>query len=747
MEIRLRMHRNSIIWLALAGVSFVISGWLGFRYISIRNNLLVEAEENARRETTKAAQELNDFIKILKPVAQNIAEELGSKNLTKQQIIDLITRKKPVEISGLGVAFLPYEFEPNTKLFAPYYFEVEGTNTIMFIEDVYDYSKEGTKWFYRPIKKGAGFTEPYFGSASKTIIAEYSVPIYRTDQHGKKHAVGIVYANQSVEHLNHILETLFLNHTGYWAIITKKGNFLAHPKEQLVHRRVSIFDLAKKLDDSSLAEAGNKIIKQERAFLEYNNEITGAPSWLFSEPLEGTNWSIVGVFDKSELNIQPNVLRHNLIFPSLSLVIFMIMLTVFIFSLFAGDHPARWWLASAIISLSLVLQIIWVWYATFSYPNFQREDLYVVKNKAELHAYLKKEATPFRYGKKADQEESSEKTTAIESEEKTTEEKVLEDSLLEQTKDALIYGYQDARYIPTGIFINNISFTAANQIQVSAYIWQRYTEGLHDIIPRGFILPQATDSKITEVSRIKNRQTETILWEVHAKLDQFLNFDTYPFDAKNLRIQIWHRYGKKSIILVPDLDSYQLINPRSLPGVDDDAFIPGWNLLASSFGYKKVNYTSNFGAYSVGPFGIYKSVDKSDVPELYFEILVSRKLIDTLVSDLLPIAVIAVLLFVILLTSTQQKFAVIGSCASVFFATVFAQVRFRSKIPQAQIVYFESFYFLMYALILIILIVTILHQLEFNIPIIRHRKNMIAKLLYWPVGFTWLCLITLWYLY
>ena len=47
----------------------------------------------------------------------------------------------------------------------------------------------------------------------------------------------------------------------------------------------------------------------------------------------------------------------------------------------------------------------------------------------------------------------------------------------------------------------------------------------------------------------------------------------------------------------------------------------------------------------MGPFGIYKSVDKSEVPELYFDILVTRRLIDTLVADLLPIAVIAVLLF------------------------------------------------------------------------------------------------------
>ncbi len=737
MEMRIRMQRISWLWLGCVAISFIISAYLSYRFISIRNTLLFQAEQNARRETESASRELNTFINMLKPLTQSIAHEIGTTQMSKQQIIELIKKKKPIEVSGLGVAFLPHAFDPETKLFAPYYLETGGKQEMVQLEKLYDYTAQNTEWFYRPLKEGAGFTEPHYGIASKTIVAEYQVPIYRTDASGKKQAIGVVYANQSVEHLSHVLDTLFLNHTGYWTILTKQGTFLAHPQEQLVHQQVSIFDLAKKLHNSSLEEAGKKILKHERVFLEYNNEITGAPSWLISEPLEGTDWTIVGIFDKSELNINPNVLRQNLIIPSISAVFFMIFFTLFIFSLFAAGHVARWWITSALISCALMGQIVWTWHATYRYPQFRKEKAYFVKNKAELHAYLKQKTMPTRYGKKTEPIPSHDQ-----------QEEVPKDlSLIERTKDALIYGYQDARYIPTGIFVNNLQFIASNQIQISAYIWQRFTVGLHDMIPRGFILPQSTETKVTEISRIKEGNTETILWEVYAKLDQFLRFTNYPFDNKALRIQLWHRHTKKNIVLVPDLDSYQLINPRSLPGIDTDASLPGWDILASNFGYQTVNYSSNFGNYSVGPFGIYKSIDKSEVPELHFDILVTRRLIDTIVSDLLPIAVIAVLLFVILLTSMQQKFAVIGSCASVFFATVFAQVRFRVKIPQAQVVYFESFYFLMYAIILAILIVTILQQLEFNIPFIRYRNNMTPKLLYWPLLFTSLALITLWYLY
>jgi len=331
---------------------------------------------------------------------------------------------------------------------------------------------------------------------------------------------------------------------------------------------------------------------------------------------------------------------------------------------------------------------------------------------------------------------------------KSLEEKKEEkNSLFDKAKEALHKGFYDSHFIPTGIFINNIRFVSANQIEVSAYVWQRFITGLHDEVPRGLMFPQASTVTVDEVSRIKEGNAEVILWEVYATLNQFLDFDQYPFDTKAIQIQLWHRYSKENVVLVPDLNAYQLINPRSLPGIDDDVYLPGWNLVATHFGYKTVNYASNLGNYKVGPFGVYDSVDKSGVPELYFDLLVTRQLLDTVVSDLLPIAVIAFLLFVILLTSVQLGYLVSGSCASVFFATVIAHVRFRGKIPRAQIVYFESFYFMMYIMILMILLVTLLYQLEFDIPFIRYRKNMISKALYWPFLFGCLAALTLIYLY
>ncbi len=728
-------HISQAIWLFFAIISLIATTYFSYHYFQTKNTLVGKAREHAQQETVKASLELDKFINMLKPLAQFVADKLSSSRMNKEQIELLLKKVKPIEAAGLGVAFLPYKYDEETKLYAPYLFEQGGKEVMTHLEKMYDYTQPEHKWLHKSIKRGPGFSEPYYGAVSKTILAEYAVPFYQTDDSGKKYVAGIVYANQSVEHLQHILDSLFLGKEGYWFILTKKGYFLAHPQDQLVHKQVSIFDLAKKINNPDLAQVGTKIGHKERVFFEYNNEITGAPSWLFSEPIEGTSWSIVGVFDKSELGIRPSALRRNLILPSLPLLLLIVMLILLILSLLANAGPTHWWTASFIISLALVGQIVWTWYATYSYPKYDIGNLYVIENKASLFNYLQKETIQKRYGKKQVKKKDSDL-----SQENTA-------SFLENPREDLLRDYQANRYIPTGIFVNNVQFVASNRIQISAYVWQRFTDGIHDDIPRGFLLPQSTETTITEMSRTKEGNTETILWEVFAELNQLLKFDRYPFDTKALRIQLWHRYTKKNIVLIPDLNSYQLINPRSLPGIDNDTNLPGWTVTASYFGYKKVNYTSNFGTYTVGPFGIYESVNKSEVPELYFDILASRHLVDTLVADLLPVCVIAVLLFVILLTSTQQGFAIIGWCASVFFAAVFAQIRFRAKIPQTQVVYFESFYFLMYIAILVILLVMLLYQLNFNIPFIRYRKNMIAKLLYWPTLFTTLSLITLWYLY
>jgi hypothetical protein len=134
-------------------------------------------------------------------------------------------------------------------------------------------------------------------------------------------------------------------------------------------------------------------------------------------------------------------------------------------------------------------------------------------------------------------------------------------------------------------------------------------------------------------------------------------------------------------------------------------------------------------------------------PNLYFNITAQRFLINTLVADLLPLAMIALLLFVILLTSETQSYAVLGSCDSVFFGAPFAKARFRSSIQSFNLIYFETFYLVMYAAMIAIVLVALLYVLKMKIPIIQYKQNLIAKLIYWPIILSILLIITFRYFY
>lgn len=624
--------------------------------------------------------------------------------------------KKIDEITSVGIAFSPYALDKNTKLFGRAVIEKDGKIELAKLEDLYDYTKDA--WFNDPLKKGAGFLDPYHNEEVGMTVAEYSAPIYRTDAEGKKIPVGVVFANQSLDHLEHIIEELFLGRNGYWFILTEKGSFLAYP--QLKYKSKTIFDIAADIHNQGLADTAKKIMKGESVLFEYKNEITGAPSWLISNPIHGTPWSIVGVFDQGELDLDSNLFRRKLIIPSLSFLLGIIFLIISMMISQRRRTMIHWGLAMAALSCAILIQISWLWYAIYTYPfQLNEPNVYRVEDSVQLYKYLN-ENFPVHdaAGKELD----------------------IKQSLLKMKS------YKE--YVPMGIYINNMQFSEANEIKFSAYFWQRFTKGLHDKIPRGFTLIQTNDANIIEESRFFDRdgKDEIITYDVFAKVNEFLTYNLYPFDVKSLRVKYWSKTSDQDVYFIPDLDAYKLINPKSLPGVDPDIYVPGWKLVGSYFGYEKTPYTTNFGSYSVGPFGIYREQDLSTQAQPFFEIVVRRNLADALISDLIPIAVIALLLFVVLFMNTNDN-SYLTPIASIFFATIFAHIRFRSKIPQAQIVYLESLYFILYILVSLILMICFLKQYKVKVNYLTSGDGIFIKMLYWPLFFGAFALISVFYLW
>ena len=83
-----------------------------------------------------------------------------------------------------------------------------GEPRLIQIENLYDYTlpdvKDGTgprtAWYYQPLGEGAGWIDPYFGTASDTVLAVYARPFYRADESsGEKTPAGAIAAVYSLD--------------------------------------------------------------------------------------------------------------------------------------------------------------------------------------------------------------------------------------------------------------------------------------------------------------------------------------------------------------------------------------------------------------------------------------------------------------------------------------------------------------------------------------------------------------------
>ncbi|MBO1349852.1 MAG: hypothetical protein EBE86_021855 [Hormoscilla sp. GUM202] len=212
--------------------------------------------------------------------------------------------------------------------------------------------------------------------------------------------------------------------------------------------------------------------------------------------------------------------------------------------------------------------------------------------------------------------------------------------LVPQVKLSAKLNQKPPLFVPTGVYIQSLYFTSYNNVFVTGYIWQEYHEEIHDELERGFILPDAIDAnnlKMTEAYRHKEDDLEVIGWYVEATLRQDFDFSNYPFDYKDVKIRLLHldfnrRELNRQVILVPDLEGYEVIDPRTKPGVDKDIVLGNWNLSDSFFEYKFKTYDTNL--------GIKSNLFKTNFPELHFTIVLQRYFIGPLISRVGPLFVV-----------------------------------------------------------------------------------------------------------
>ena len=126
-------------------------------------------------------------------------------------------------------------------------------------------------------------------------------------------------------------------------------------------------------------------------------------------------------------------------------------------------------------------------------------------------------------------------------------------------------------------------------------------------------------------------------------------------------------------------------------------------------------------------------------------VVLRRKYLNVVLVNVVPLAVVASLLFATLLMVTKNEekkgifgfstSGVIGTCSALFFVVLLAHVQLRQQFAGAGIVYLEYFYLIMYGVIFAIAANTFLFTIGVSRPkfISNDENNTIPKLIYWPL--------------
>ena len=544
-----------------------------------------------------------------------------------------------------------------------------------------------TRWFTQPRASPGGlWIEPFFVRTSQTPLVAYGYGFELP--HGGGPAV--VSLNLSLATMHEIVALMDLGEMGYAYLFSDSGRMIVHPRPDLVELNG--------LDDPD--DRAEWIVEVTEP-VHYEDPLTHQPSWRACETVAGPDWTVCIVAQQVPGHEARLLLRNKLVMAGLICGVLVLF--------FVAIRPRRAWEASAALSLGNVGLIGSVWVLTALNPCYEYRTLNdSAPEEGELLLVTSRSSAAQHY-------------TAYSGRQRA------------EVRD-------DITPISTGIFLQSLDFSDANDVAVTGYVWQRGDAP-------GVILPEAVEGGLSdEPAYVEDGVTG---WYFETTLRQSMEYRRFPFDQKEVWIRLWSSGFADHVMLVPDFDSYREQLPGSRPGVAEGFVLPGWTLDQSYFAYRYYNYSTNFGVENYS--------GQSNSPELHFAVQLRRSLLDAFVAHIIPLAVVLGLLFLVLWRGVLERLGateLVGASSGLFFVVLLAHIQLREQLQSPDIVYLECAYLLSYLFILLVALITVvesirLQDIDENEALGPHlsKRYLFAQLLYWPVFSTAFALVTLWFLY
>lgn len=688
----LPQRRNKVIKLTLLAftvLSFLAAATAIFQHIKYQRESFEKTKTELQNLTVKATQDIEAIFRKAMGKVDAIADKLSTGKINgaeiQEQIRSLILENP--NYYGSTIAYRPYGYEPNKRLYAPYYHRVnKETGNLEFfqLEDSCDYTKPDPDWFVRPMEKGSGWGEPYWDPAGKIFMITYSSVFYDSDSStSKKTPLGVVTLDISMDYFKKLIEDIDLGASGFGALVSSQGIYLYHPNTEYVVSKKTITEVASEKNDKDRLVMAEKAARGEGGFMDHISTTTHQKAWLVFEPVPLTRWSLQNTFLKNDLTIEVDTFRHHLIGIVVCVLSFLLLLIGYLYTLKSGNKIYRGILIFS-GSLLIVISVGCIWSIALTYNPADKIKGIRISDKATL------------------------------------------DKTIKEYKDQSgKFHFEPPIFVPTGVYIDAVKFSGPSDVFLSGYVWQKYRADFPKDLEKTFMISKATNVSIEKLNSSVNNGVETIQFHFDAEIRQKLTHKTYPLEEELIELQLIHKELDHNIVLTPDLDAYKVRNASQLPGLDKAAFISGWNLMNSYYELRHSDLNTNF--------GVSKSVGRDDFPVLFFDIEIQRNFIDAFISNLTPLIIVSVMLFFMLFLMDKIDTAkVFNICIAMFFVIVFSHIDIRGKISAQEIFYLEYFFFITYGLILYVALNAIAWILQTDAWYYRYQSS-IYSLLYWPV--------------
>lgn len=682
------MKNYNFLYALLMLLFAAVTGYLVADYVRYDTDREEQSLELGREAGRRIADELDATLQTVRERAHDYAIEVGAIDEADELLASIRQESGWFDlVLGVTVAYARDAF-PGKELYSPFF--NKALDEFQFVEQTYDYTaadNEAARWFTAIAASGEPrWSEPYYAEAAQSMLVDYGVPLF--DEQGRVRAV-VDYAI-TLRDLTDIVDAISVGESGYGFIFEQdNGAILSHPNP--VYFLQSVYQLRDGKDEATLERLRN----DAEGVVAYNSTYTYKYSWFFFRELASTGWKSVLVFAEDDLLGASDEVRKKIIDIVLGGSLFLIALLAFLFQIHRAGFPRLWWAAGA-VTLIVVGNIVTIWSLNLN-TDFSRFD--------------------------------------------DNTERVVNRTILDKYTDQFddeLYRVTNQRYrkVPTGVFIESYE-TTAFEAKLIGKLWMKYPKALYAEAPPAFYLPDVsaleTRGLSTElISEVDYDDHLLVTWRFRATLEQSFSYQQYPFEQNDIRVNVIYPDPSKNILLVPDLSSYDILNPSVKPGINPEVETPSTQTIASFFTFRTTDYKTRFG----------NAASVQNHPALSFTMATKRIYLSPFIANIVPILIVALILFIVLYISFDRHgddkaglttMNVIQSSAGFLFILLLAHVNERARIETPEIAYIELFYFSMY---LFITLQTVLLAMLFGgvqARMFAHADGRMLTVLFWPV--------------